>query len=284
MLDFVITLLLFSSMEAVSKPLMALLNPEALTLYRFLAGFAVLLSLAWVTGRLPENRKPIRKAMPPMALCGFLNVFFSMTMLQKAVSAGSASTAALIFCSNPLFVFMLDTWVNKKRATLKQTIGIILACSGLILVFIQTLSFSAGSLYALAASLSFALYTIINKRVTRSVHPLTVNVVSFFWGLLCLGVYAWLARVPLRIPNTLWRDPILAGDFLYLGPLVSGVAYITFMRTIRRFSATSASVVFLMKPVLAALFSFALLHESVGLLFLAGMALVGAGSYCVMKG
>lgn len=283
MVDFAITLLLFSSMEVVSKPLMGLLSPEALTLYRFLAGFTVILFTAWRRERFPENRESLRRAMPMMALCGFLNVFFSMTMLQKAVSKGSASTAALIFCSNPLFVFMLDVFVKKERATIKGAVGIVLACSGLVLVFIHSLSFSSGTSYALAASLSFALYTVINKGVTRSVHPVTVNLVSFFWGLLFLSAYVWLARIPLRVSSELWRDPVLTLDFLYLGLLVSGVAYITFMRTIKRFSATSASVIFLLKPLLASLFSLLLLHETLNTFFLGGMVLVISGSSCVMK-
>ena len=78
-------------------------------------------------------------------------------------------------------------------------------------------------------------------------------------------------------------DPVLTLDFLYLGLLVSGVAYITFMRTIKRFSATSASVIFLLKPLLASLFSLLLLHETLNTFFLGGMVLVISGSSCVMK-
>ena len=283
MLNFIITLLIFSSMEVMSKPLMDHIDPMSLTFFRFIIGFVVIVPTSLLTGHIKELIKLKRNQIFLMAVAGFLNTFFSMTMLQMAVKAGAASTAALIFCSNPVFVYLFQILLKKEKKAAKPIIGLILAVFGLIVVLLEGLTFNIAAIYALFASFSFALYTIINKKVTDAVNPLNVNVVSFLFGLLFLSLFTYFSGEELILPAVILEEPGNLALFLYSGVIVSGIGYITFIATIKKYSAVSSSLIFLLKPVVAPILSIFILRELPGLFFAAGLILVSLGSILIVK-
>jgi len=284
MFDFILTLLFFASMEVASKPLMGIVDPLTLTFWRFVCGFGVILIFAVAAGKIGELKRISRNNFLILLLAGFLNTFFSMYMLQLAVLHGAAGTAALIFCSNPLLVYLIQIVRKEERGSVLTFSALIIALLGLIIIMLDNLTFSGAFVYALLASLSFALFTVINKKASGQVHPLNMNLVSFACGLLCTVLFQLLIGKNLLPPAVLLENMKNLSLFLYLGIGVSGLGYITFIRTIRRYSATSASVIFLLKPVLAALFALLVLAEKPGMFFGIGLLLVFTGSFLLLKG
>ncbi len=282
---FTLTVVIFGSMEVISKPFMGLIDPFALTLMRFILGLFFLLSFNLIYN--PKSLKNIAKSdIALMAFLGFLNTFFSMSMLQMAVHHTTAATTALIFSSNPIFVLLLAFITGRERFDIGKVIAFIIGISGLFLLMFKRGGFDlhVGALYALIAAVSFALYTFLNKGLVSRVHPVTVNVISFSFGILWLLAYVLIARIPVEFA------PIMASTtaalrMLYLGLIVSGVGYITFFFTLRAYSASAASLIFMLKPAVATLLSYMLLSEVLDWRFFIGLFLIlgGTGIYFGIK-
>ncbi len=276
-INFTLTVLFFGSMEVVSKPFMGQIDPFALTLFRFIIGFCFLLGF-----NLVYNRKTFLgisgKDFILMAFLGFLNTFFSMSMLQLAVHHTTAATTALIFSSNPLFVLLLSFAFGRERFDWKKLAFFLLGIAGLfLLMFERGLDLHTGAIYAIAAAVSFALYTFLNKGLVSRVHPITANVISFFFGIIWLSGYIWIADVPLDLQPALSSTAGIL-RLLYLGLIVSGVGYITFFFALKHYTASAASLIFMIKPAVATALSVMLLSENLEWDFFVGLFLILAAT------
>jgi drug/metabolite transporter (DMT)-like permease len=276
---FALTLLLFSSMEVVSKPLMGFIDPFTLTFLRFAAGLAVLVPFTLLRGGGMDGILGLgARNLLVLAFLGLLNTFFSMSMLQLAVRSTGASTAAAVICSNPVFVLAFASAFGMERFSAGRLLALLAGVAGIFLVASDggELRLGAGILYAVTASVTFALYTVLGKRLASSVSPLVANCVSFFAGIAALAGFLLLTGRPLLPPPGL--DGVSLGRLVFLGAGVSGLGYVAFFFTLRAFRATTASMIFYMKPVVAAALASLLLGEGHGPRFAIGTLLIIGGS------
>lgn len=274
-LSFVITLLLFASMEVASKPLMGSVDPLVLTFWRFVCGTAVLGIVMII--RKKKVDLTFRK-VSVLALMGVLNTFLSMSFLQLAVKNTEASRAATIFGSNPVFVILIAAIIGWEKFTRRKGSGLLLGVAGLIMVTgMYTLKIDSGTIYALLASITFALYIILGRKASLSTDPITVNVISFAFGLAALAIWLIARGIPMS-PAPLGSE---MPSFLFLGIGVSGLGYVTFITAIRKLGAGKASTIFLLKPAVATTLAILLLGETITTSFVIGLLLAGAGSFLV---
>lgn len=274
-LNFIVTLLLFAAMEVVSKPLMGSIDPFVLTFWRFVCGITVL-GIIMLIRRKKVKLSPGKVSV--LALMGILNTFMSMSFLQLAVKHTEASRAATIFCSNPVFVVIIAAILCWEKFTKRKGFGLVLGISGLVIVTgMHTMSLDTGTVYALLASIAFAVYILLGRKASLTIDPITVNVISFAFGLAALAVWLIAKDVPMS-PAPLRSE---LPSFLFLGIGVSGLGYVTFITAIRKLGAGKASTVFLLKPAVATVLAILFLHETVTVHFMIGLLLAGAGSYLV---
>jgi drug/metabolite transporter (DMT)-like permease len=180
-------------MEVVSKPLMGSIDPFLLTFYRFLMGTLVMFIFVLFRGRIRELKDIGISNLGKFVLMGFLNIFFSMSMLQLAIEAGNAGTAAVIFCSNPLFVLLILVFMGKERAGFKNLAPIILGITGTFFIMKdKAVGFNYGAIYAILSAISFAIYSVIAKSSLKKTSPTVANLVSFTAGIIFSAVYIWI--------------------------------------------------------------------------------------------
>ncbi len=274
-LSFIITLLLFASVEVASKPLMGFVDPLVLTFWRFACGILILGTVMLIKRR-KVNLSPGKILV--MALMGILNTFMSMSFLQLAVKHDSAARAATVFCSNPVFVLIFAAVLGWEKFSKRKGFGLFLAVAGLVLVTgLHTMTIDTGTLYALAASITFALYILLGKKASLNCDPVTVNVISFAFGLAALAIWLTVSGISLSPAPLKTELP----SFLFLGIGVSGLGYVTFHTSIRKLGAGNASIIFLLKPAVTTVLAIILIGETVSLNFVIGLLLAGAGSYLV---
>jgi drug/metabolite transporter (DMT)-like permease len=274
-LNFTITLLLFASMEVVSKPLMGFVDPLVLTLWRFVCGIVVL-GAVMVFRRDKVNLS--RGQVAVLALMGVLNTFLSMSLLQLAVKHTAASRAAAVFCSNPVFVVLLAALLGWEKFTKRKVLGLFLSVCGLLLVTdMHLIKIDAGTVYALLASIAFAAYILLGRKASLNTDPVTVNVLSFAFGITALALWLGVKGVSVN-PEPLFRE---LPTFLFLGIGVSGLGYVTFISAIKKMGAGNASAIFLLKPAVATLLAILFINETFEIDFVIGLLLAGTGSYLV---
>lgn len=284
LLYFIVTLLIFGSMEVVSKPLMGVVDPFTLTLWRFVLGLIFLLLVPGTVKRFKEIKSLSIKSYLSLALLGFLNVFFSMSMLQLAVKYSSAATAATIFCSNPIFVFLIALSIGSEKFSKRKVIGLVLGVVGIFLIMNEKgIVYKSGMLFAVIAALSFSIYTVLSKKIIAGITPITVNIVSFMFGIIINIIFIGLTGRSF-LPSTaiLSSTPHLLA-ILYLGIVVSGLGYITFFNTIKKYTAVSASLIFMLKPVAVIALSFLFLKEELPEIFFFGFILITLGSFLTIS-
>ncbi|MFO7810590.1 MAG: DMT family transporter [Candidatus Delongbacteria bacterium] len=285
MLYFVVTLIFFSSIEVVSKDLMRFLGPFEMTFFRFAIGAAGLAFYSLAKGSYKELSKLRAPDYSLFALLGFINIFFSMSVLQYAIKYGSPAVVALIFSSNPIFVYAFLILLKKEKVSLKKISGFTIGITGLTLVLLDDIGnfeLEKGAIFALAGSISFAIFTILNRKAVTEHRPIVVNMVSFAFGLGFIAVYlSWTGQI--NINAELFGSNIRILKLLYLGIFVTAVGYITFLTAIKKMGPVASSLIFLFKPALATLFAVVFISEQIGPNFFAGLLLSSVGSYMVIR-
>lgn len=267
-----ITVLIFSTLEVVTSTMKGAMDPLQLTFLRFVIGGAVLLPLVI------KKREHIRpRDLLFFAELGILNIFISMGSLQLAISMGKASTAAILISSNPIFVLLFSLLLLKEKVSYDRIACILFGIAGITLIMYKgnTGGDTVLSLtLAVIASLTFGLYTVLGKLKPEGISNITMICASSIFGSL------------MYIPVLLWKGTPLfympQGSFfkiLYLGVVVSGVAYITYMEALKIISPSKGSVVFFLKPVIASVLSVVFLGEGLSLKTIAGMLLVLTGIF-----
>ena len=93
----------------------------------------------------------------------------------------------------------------------------------------------SGTVYALLASIAFAVYIILGRKAALKSDAVWVNIVSFAFGIAALA--AWLGIKGVSIsPKPLMAELPL---FLFLGIGVSGLGYVTFISAIKKLGQES---------------------------------------------
>ncbi|MEA4962567.1 DMT family transporter [Lutispora sp.] len=265
-----ITILIFSTLEVVSSSLKGLIHPTQLIFIRFLIGGLAL--LPWV---IAKKEKISVKDWMFFAGLGILNTVISMGSLQLAISMGKASTAAILISSNPIFVVMFSYLLLKEKITKNSIICMILGIIGITLIIYKGGSGgdTAMSLFlGIVASLTFGLYSVLGKMKADNISSITMISLSAIIGAICtIPLLLYMGLPVLYFPRE--------GFFriMYLGLILSGFAYITFIEALKILSASKGSMVFFLKPAVATVLAVIFLGEKISAKTILGMAFVAAG-------
>jgi len=284
----IFTLIFFSLFEIISKKIE--LNSITLTGTRFFFG-GLLILLLFFKSIIQELSFISLTQKIMLILTGFLNVGIAMLSLQFAVKFGNATTSAIIISSNPVFVFIINTIMekfsskNKVNENLKTDnfvsfiIRLILLLIGVLGIFIVIYKKDKGDnsisiLLAILASISFALYTILSKKLLKHVSSVTLNSISFtFNGLLLLILSFIMAKNEIQM----FFYNINIEKIIYLSILsfgVTGFAYITYFYALKHLDAVKVSLVFYLKPIVVLILNTIILFEPVGLNKIMGIIII----------
>ena len=265
-----ITILIFATLEVVSSSLKGLIHPTQLIFIRFMIGGVAL--LPWV---IAQKEKISSKDWLFFAGLGILNTVISMGSLQIAISMGKASTAAILISSNPIFVVMFSSLLLKEKVTKNRIICMILGVVGIILIIYKGSSTgdTAMSLFlGIVASVTFGLYSVLGKMKADNISSITMISLSAIIGSICtIPLLLYMGLPVFYFPKE--------GFFriLYLGLILSGFAYITFIEALKILGASKGSMVFFLKPAIATVLAAIFLGEKISGRTIFGMVLVAIG-------
>jgi drug/metabolite transporter (DMT)-like permease len=270
----------FSTLEFVGKLIGTGINPLAVTVYRFMLGSIFLLIPAIYQIR-KTKLKLSGKDLLLMSVPGILNTAISMYLLQLSVFYGKALIAAIIISSNSVFVSIFAYFILKEKMSKSRVIGIITGIAGMLFVIAGNAgedrtpakSISLGVIFAIAAAIFFALYTVLSKKMIKSYGNIVYNSVSFFSGAVVLMLIGFMLNVDYSFKVNL----VNIGSLVYLGFIVTGLAYFFYAKGLEKIPASSSSMFFLLKPVFASILAVLILRESFSYLQACGLILILAG-------
>ncbi|WP_170292079.1 DMT family transporter [Heliobacterium mobile] len=258
--------------------------------FRFTLATLVLFSLVvlqwWGKGR--QEPFPIPRGSRQifgLFSLGLTGIFLYNAAFFTGLKFTSAANGSLVIAINPLVTALLSAVMLKERLRPSQVTGLVISFIGVVTVIsrgslevLQQLSFNPGDMILLGAPLSWALYSILGKKVLGSFSPLVAT------------AYATLFGTVLLIPAALTEELLGIGTahfslqgwlaILQLALLGTVLGFVWWYEGIQQIGPGRAAPFINMVPLFGCLFGVLLLGEQVTWPQLVGGILVVAGVAC----
>ncbi len=266
---------IWGGMYVVSKIVLEVIPPFTLLTLRLLLGmFTLALILLW-RGRPRLSRAQFWSIF----LTGLIGYGISIGFQFVGTKLSTAANGALLTSSTPAFVLLFAVLLLGERITLRRLSALLLASLGVVIVIDpRTASFSSrlflGNLSLVAAGITWALYSVLIRKVTRQTDVLTTSLIAFAGGLsltLPLGLWESLTQ---GIGPITWGT---IGGVLFLGIISTALAMYLWNTAFALLEAGLASLTFFAQPLAGTLLSAFFLGERITPNFLLGGLLIGLG-------
>jgi drug/metabolite transporter (DMT)-like permease len=266
---------LFGVFHVVGKAVLTEISPLALAGSRVALAAPVLVAVAaWRDRYLPGWRD-----LGWLALLGFLGVFTNQLLFMIGLSYTTASNAAILMPSIPVFALALSVLLRVQRATPARTLGVLSAGAGAVVLldptgFTLTDDTILGNLLILANCLSYSAFLVLQRPLVQRLPWRTVIAGTFVFG--GAGVLAVSAQDLVALT----RQPVSPAVWvavLYIGLLVTGLGYFLATWAVRRSSPTLVAAYTTLQPLLAVALAAVLLGERPGWREALGFTLIALG-------
>ena len=273
---------LFSTMEVVLKIAGNHLDAFQITFIRFLIGGVFLLPFALAEIK-RRNTEFTKKDWLHMTLMGIVCICISMVFFHLGVQNSHASTAAVIFCVNPLFTMFFAHFITVEKLNKNKVIALSIGLVGMVFM-INPFNMDPGNTligvtYSFLAALTFGLYSAMGRITVHRLGGVTQTSISFVLGS--------VAMVPILL---VLDKPIFSGInsgnilmVLYFGIMITGIGYLTYFLVMGKSDAATASIVFFVKPALAPIIAVIVLREVISFSGMIGIVLIFIGSYINLR-
>jgi DME family drug/metabolite transporter len=249
--------------------------PETLIALRLAVSFV---TLAVGIGLFKKEAFKVQKTDGLMFLVfGVFAIAFQRISYFYAVSLTTATVAAILFYTYPVFVTLFAVFFLKEKLDCAMLLAVVMAFSGVALVVriydVASLNIDfVGMLFGLLSSLLFVLYFVMTRKLRNRYSNWTLTVCGDGIGLLTLlPIIYFSASNIVKFSAELWLL-ILA---IAWGP--SLLAYLFYSYALKYVDASKGSIVGVIEPLSAALFSASILGEKLEAPQVVGIALALAG-------
>lgn len=231
--------------------------------------------------------KLTRRQWAATFVLGLLGVFAYNLFFMAALERLHASRAALIIALNPAITIALSALVLKERLGARRWLGVFIAVCGVWIVIsrgdvisIASAGVGLGEWFMLGAVTSWALYTIIGRKVLGGLTPLAATNYAALWGTVLLGIVAIPEYSALRVEQ--FDGPMLV-SLGYLGLFGTALAFVWYYMSVKKMGPSITSVFNNLVPVFGVAISVILLGEPLLPSMLIGGAIALTGVFMVSR-
>jgi len=276
---------LFASNILVARAVADLMPPAALAFGRW--GLAALLLLPVAARPLWRGRRAVRHELLDLFVLGFLGMVMCGAVVYIGAQTTTATNIGLIYAASPVFIIVLARIFYGETMSLVQTLGVALSLAGVLTIIARGdigtllgLTFTIGDLWILAASFSWAVYTVLLRH-----RPSTLGAAPRFAAIAIAGAVALLplTLIEAAVVGPPRVDGFTAGIMLFLAIVPGLGAYQTYEFVQRRLGANRASLLMYLIPVYNAGLAWVLLGEQLRLYHFIGAAMVLPGIYLATR-
>jgi drug/metabolite transporter (DMT)-like permease len=266
---------IWGGMYVVSKVVLDVIPPFSLITLRLVLG-----ALTLAVFVLPRKRQRFE-------MSGFWRVF-GVGVIGYGISLGfqfvgtkmsTAANGALVTSATPAFVLPLAALILGERIRSRRILALAISTIGVVAVVDpRTARVNAalfwGNLALVAAAVTWALYSVLIRLVSRDRDVLAISLIAFLGGF------------PIAIPGGLIEartlgigsiTPAVVLEVLFLGIIATALAMYLWNSAFALVEASRVSLTFFAQPVVGGLLGWLLLGERISGLFLLGGVLIAAG-------
>ena len=295
-LYILLTAMLYSTTEVALKALGGAFAPMQVTVERVLLGALALLPFA-LRDLKARGVRLTRSDWGYFALLGFLTVTLHMSLLQMAVLHMDASATSVIYSGNPVFALAAAHFILREPLKKNHLLAIGIELAGILLILNPArLEVSLrGFLEILGATILFAMYGTLCKLRVERLGSLIIADFNILVGGLELLFLLLLGELPAicALYRSLGLDifaavPLFSGFTVrstlllcHVGIGCAAIGFLLVAKITEYTSATEASFVYLVKPVLATALAVAVYGEHISVNRMLGIVLFVLSSLCV---
>ena len=266
---------IWGGMYVVSKVVLEVFPPFTLLTIRLTLGALVLGAILFLRSKTGFTREQYLASF----MVGFVGYGISLGFQFVGTKLSTASNGALVTSATPAFVLLFAPLLLGEKPSLRQVVALMASTLGVLAVIDpRTADFSSalflGNLSLLGAALTWALYSVLVRKISASADLLTSSTVMLLAGLpssILLGVFELRSQAVGAI------TPGIIGGLLFLGIISTALAMFLWNYAFTQLPAASASLTFFAQPVVGILLGWFFLGENITPLFLLGGVLIGIG-------
>jgi drug/metabolite transporter (DMT)-like permease len=267
---------IWGGMYVVSKVVLDVIPPFALLSLRLLMGAMTLgLVILFRTNKPIFTREQFWKSL----LVGFVGYGISLGFQFVGTKLSTASNGSLVTSATPAFVLIFAPFLLGEKTTTRRIIALAISTLGVLAVIDpSTAELSPGLFWGnmslLSAALTWALYSVLVRKVSQSGDLLISSAVMLLGGLpssFALGI----GEINTQGMGAI--TPGIVGGLLFLGIISTAIAMFLWNYAFAELPAAVASLTFFAQPVVGTLLGWYFLSEKITPLFLAGGALIAVG-------
>jgi len=266
---------IWGGMYVVSKVVMDVVPPFTLLTWRLILGVVTLWPFVIRGGGLRLSR---RQKIHVLGI-GVVGYGISLGFQFMGTKLSTAANGALVTSATPAFVLLFAAWILQEKITQRRLLALGLATVGVVIVLDPrnaqlSPDLFLGNLSLIAAALTWGLYSVLIRKVSRDLDVLQVSLLTFLGGL-PLTIPASMLELNSSGMGTINIGVILG--VLYIGVISTGLAMYLWNTAFARLEAGVASLTFFAQPVIGAGLGALILGEQLTPLFLIGGSLIGFG-------
>jgi drug/metabolite transporter (DMT)-like permease len=198
----------------------------------------------------------------------------------------TATNTAWLIATIPVFIAALSYIFLKEKLNARKVAGILVAAFGVVLLVsrgrLSSLAWidSIGDWIILSSCITWSVYTIITRNITRRYNPLTVSLAILLPPAVLLAVYT-LITTPVSKFTGLPVEIIMA--LLFLGIFCLGLAHWLWLEGLSRKGAIDVGVFLYFEPIVTTVAAIPILGEKLTAFIVLGAVLIILGVYLVEK-
>ncbi|HEY3311176.1 MAG TPA: DMT family transporter [Anaerolineales bacterium] len=266
---------IWGGMYVVSKVVLEVIPPFTLLDIRLVLGFLALALVVLLRGGFHLTPRQFWSFF----WVGVVGYGISLGFQFVGTKLSTAANGSLVTSATPALVLPFAFWLLKEPVTLRRMVAILLATLGVLAVIDpRTAQLSSslflGNLSLIGAAITWALYSVLVRKVSPGVDLLQASAIMLLGGL------------PLTVPASLWEfstvaigqiTPGIFGGLLFLGIVSTAIAMFLWNFAFAELPAGVASLTFFAQPVVGTLLGWFFLGEKITPLFILGGVLIGLG-------
>jgi drug/metabolite transporter (DMT)-like permease len=266
---------IWGAMYVVSKAVLAVIPPFSLLALRLILGTVTLGVVMLFMRRSRLTSRQIRNSF----LVGIVGYGVSLGFQFVGTNLSTASNGALVTSATPAFVLLFAPYLLGEKASWRGIFALGVSTVGVVIVIDpRTADLSSslflGNLSLLAAALTWALYSVLVRKVARSVDLIAASAVMLAGGIPSSILVGFHEIENLGIGEITMG---IIGGILFLGVISTALAMFLWNYAFAQLPAATASFTFFAQPVVGAFLGWFFLGEKITLLFVLGGILIGVG-------
>jgi drug/metabolite transporter (DMT)-like permease len=259
----------------VSKIVLNVIPPFILVTLRLILGAMTLLIVLWIR-RFPKLSK--EQALRVLG-AGFVGYGVSLGLQFLGTKLSTAANGSLVTSATPAFVLLFAYMILGEPITRRRLLALILATLGVVAVIDPRSAelnpeLFKGNIILIGAAITWALYSVLVRKVTQDTDVLLFSMLAFVGGL------------PISVPAGAWELSTLGvghisfgviAGVLFIGIISTALAMVLWNTAFAYVDADLASLTFFAQPVVGTLLGWLFLNEKITSLFLFGGVLIAVG-------